>query len=662
AVPDQFNYGDVFAAVGYDKIHHYDNAGNFIEELDTVTGGDYITGMAFDTAGNLYATCFSTDQVIVFDKMGNLVGPFGSGYNSHPESAVFNSAGDIFVGHADGTADIRQLNSGGTFVDSYNVAVEDRGSDWIDLAADQKTMFYTSEGYDIFRYDLSTKTQLPKFVTLPERPAFALRVLSDGGVIVAATGHCYRLNNAGAIAQTYPRPPGETTPLFALNLDPDGTSFWTAGYYSGKVYKIDLATGNVLVTINTNDHGEVSALAGLAVYGEKTALGSISGMKFNDLNGNGVKDPGEPGLANWEIRLMEAAGGTRSTLTDVNGNYFFNLLEDGIYTVSEVNKPGWVQTAPQPVPPGTYTVTIDGGLDVDGRDFGNKEGVENDAMLYFSPRFDMTLMNNWYYFWLRDADLASYADMGSNFKFEFDGTPYGMRNLDAVDVYMPYQTSEEEESVKIYFSVREDHLLSNKDGSPFYMHKEDIAVLDVEAQHFERILDGKSVGILGIDALAVLEYEGENSNDHCFVFSPTVNCLCSGGTNPPFYCHEQDLVKYDPMAGSFEIWLRGSDIGVNTLDGVDIMGGKVYFSVKEPIYIYKPPFISVYLKDGDVGVYDMCTQGVELYFEGKPKGVFSIDALSLNMDYPGRLIRIDRPRNYVEPSGFGLAGQGSISR
>jgi len=32
-------------------------------------------------------------------------------------------------------------------------------------------------------------------------------------------------------------------------------------------------------------------------------LTSASGTKFNDLNGNGVKDAGEPGLAGWKINL-----------------------------------------------------------------------------------------------------------------------------------------------------------------------------------------------------------------------------------------------------------------------------------------------------------------------------------------------------------------------
>src|SRR3989442_11359281 len=37
--------------------------------------------------------------------------------------------------------------------------------------------------------------------------------------------------------------------------------------------------------------------------------GTKSGVKFNDLNGNGVKDPGEPGLSGWTIRAYVDGNG-----------------------------------------------------------------------------------------------------------------------------------------------------------------------------------------------------------------------------------------------------------------------------------------------------------------------------------------------------------------
>jgi|GEM_PF-1351033 len=100
---------------------------------------------------------------------------------------------------------------------------------------------------------------------------------------------------------------------------------------------------------------------------EVPPTGSISGMKFNDLNGNSTKDIGEPGLTNWTI-MVTGSMGTMSTLTDSYGNYMFGGLIPGTYIVAEVLQPGWVQTAP---PGGTYTVTVSPGMIVEGLDFGN---------------------------------------------------------------------------------------------------------------------------------------------------------------------------------------------------------------------------------------------------------------------------------------------------
>ena len=83
---------------------------------------------------------------------------------------------------------------------------DDRGSDWIELAADQTTMFYTSEGRDVLRYDLNTHTQLPRFAKLPGSHAYALRILPDNSVLVADSDRVVRLDQSGQVVQTYTAP------------------------------------------------------------------------------------------------------------------------------------------------------------------------------------------------------------------------------------------------------------------------------------------------------------------------------------------------------------------------------------------------------------------------------------------------------------------------
>src|SRR5262249_16215147 len=75
---------------------------------------------------------------------------------------------------------------------------------------------------------------------------------------------------------------------------------------------------------------------------------AIRGQKFNDLNGDGVKNTGEPALKGWAISL--AVGGTPFAMTtaDTNGNYNFTKLAVGTYRVREVAQGGWLQTTTDP--------------------------------------------------------------------------------------------------------------------------------------------------------------------------------------------------------------------------------------------------------------------------------------------------------------------------
>jgi uncharacterized protein (DUF2141 family) len=70
--------------------------------------------------------------------------------------------------------------------------------------------------------------------------------------------------------------------------------------------------------------------------------GTIDGKVFNDLNGNGVPDLGEYGIAGVEILLSN--GEQYTTTTDANGNYQFGHLLPGIYTVVEFDPAGFVST------------------------------------------------------------------------------------------------------------------------------------------------------------------------------------------------------------------------------------------------------------------------------------------------------------------------------
>lgn len=106
--------------------------------------------------------------------------------------------------------------------------------------------------------------------------------------------------------------------------------------------------------------------------------GTISGQKFEDLNGNGERDQGEPGLSDWTISLFDGAA-TISAVTmsddpdtqnDEAGMYGFTDLPVGTYTVTEVKQNGWTQTTQDPAAIKIQSETV-----VENVDFGNFEEV-----------------------------------------------------------------------------------------------------------------------------------------------------------------------------------------------------------------------------------------------------------------------------------------------
>ena len=256
-----FTVGDVFASVGNGKVDVYSKTGVFKTTLDTTLGG-FTTGSTFDAAGNFYVTAFTANKVSKFDANGNLVNSswtVGLGSN---ESIVFDKAGNAYVGNA-GAQQILKVDAAGTHLATYNVQ---SNTDWIDLAADQKTMIYSDESSTIRRFDVSANTALANFAT-GSGPFFAKRIRPNGDVMVASgSGNVYRFDSTGALVQTYASGIGG---VFALNLDPDGTSFWTGATGGTAIREFNIATGALEQSWNTNP----GTLFGLAVLGEIQAGG-----------------------------------------------------------------------------------------------------------------------------------------------------------------------------------------------------------------------------------------------------------------------------------------------------------------------------------------------------------------------------------------------------
>jgi serine-aspartate repeat-containing protein C/D/E len=125
----------------------------------------------------------------------------------------------------------------------------------------------------------------------------------------------------------------------------------------------------------TPDPGPIDVTSNATIgninFGNIFFVGSISGLKYNDLNANSVRDATDPPLANWQVYLdINANGrldpGEPNTITNPQGNYTFGNVSPGRYLVREVQQPGWVQTTPNP-----GAIDITGNTNAVGVNFGN---------------------------------------------------------------------------------------------------------------------------------------------------------------------------------------------------------------------------------------------------------------------------------------------------
>ncbi len=177
-----------------------------------------------------------------------------------------------------------------------------------------------------------------------------------------------QLFNATALDQN-------NTPMAGINIS------WTVSNSTvGNVSTLNAVTGtagNVTTTFTAEAVGNatVNATNGSTTGSSNVIvvtmqLGNISGFKFNDINGNGIRDPVEPGLPNWTIVLTMPDRSNTTTTTNADGFYMFSNLLAGNYTIGEALQPDWVQTFPS-VP--IRNITLSAGENVSNIDFGNTQ-------------------------------------------------------------------------------------------------------------------------------------------------------------------------------------------------------------------------------------------------------------------------------------------------
>lgn len=146
-----------------------------------------------------------------------------------------------------------------------------------------------------------------------------------------------------------------------VNLTTDANGAYTATVPAGNtginVDEADLPTGAVQIqgtdptTVTVPAGGSASDVDGYEQQGQ------VAGHIFEDVNGDGNQDSGEPNLANVAVVITDGFGVTQTVTTDANGNYTATVPVGSTTTnVVEATLPaGSVQTAG--VDPTTVTVT-----------------------------------------------------------------------------------------------------------------------------------------------------------------------------------------------------------------------------------------------------------------------------------------------------------------
>jgi hypothetical protein len=262
AQADPFQVGDIFASTGGGNIQHRNSAGVLLETLNGGASG-FTTGSAFDSAGNLYLTNFSGNSVTRFAGPGDphTASSFGGGYST-PESVVIAADGHVLVGSLGNG--IREFDAAGNFVKSIALGTR---VDWFDLAADQDTILFTQEGSAVLTASRSTGLVGANFSNAGTGNLFALRILPGGGILVADNGEVKRLDGVGNVIQSYDVT--NVNGFFALNLDPDGTTFLTGSFNDGTLYRFNIEGGGLPSQIIDTGCGN-QCLFGVSIFGEIT--------------------------------------------------------------------------------------------------------------------------------------------------------------------------------------------------------------------------------------------------------------------------------------------------------------------------------------------------------------------------------------------------------
>lgn len=292
-----WHVGDVFVGIDNGRYIVYDSTNGYSASTLTVdSGGGQSGGCGFDSQFNFYGTNLTTQRVTELNAdTGSLVQTISVGGTS-PESLLFSASGNLYFASAN--AAVQQFDpalppaSDGSisYPGSATTLSFTSNTDWIDLARDQKTFYYTGDSTTLNKFTLGgATTTLASF----SDPAYAVRLLPplDGtDLLVANTSAITRISSGKATSYTL----RQQKNLRFLAIDPDGVSFWAGDWATGLIFQLSLKNGSVIQSLDT---GAKKSMGGICVKGEPRL--NATPLHFTSTTLQQVADFGDPTSLNF---------------------------------------------------------------------------------------------------------------------------------------------------------------------------------------------------------------------------------------------------------------------------------------------------------------------------------------------------------------------------
>ncbi|MGB5687604.1 MAG: SdrD B-like domain-containing protein, partial [Candidatus Electrothrix sp.] len=300
--------------------------------------------------------------------------------------------------------------------DKFYVDVSDDGSTWTNLVALEGTSIPTSAttlSYDIGLY-ANANTQIRIYAEgliessgpfwSPEYEEIFIddiTVTFSAGSIFSSTKDNIPAGVNGDVTDGVPADLVVSADAFYLGANGSGSESMTVTY---QVTVDDPVTGGLTTIDNTvRVTSDELTLDEVTDSVSDNILTSIIGdTVWHDVNGDGVQDAGEPGIAGVEVKLYAADGTTLldTVTTDSSGNYSFVRLSSGDYIV-EVTKPT-----------GASLTAQDAGAATEDKDSDFADGTSRTGIITLAPGEDNIDI---------DAGLAYANTLGDTVWHDADG-------------------------------------------------------------------------------------------------------------------------------------------------------------------------------------------------------------------------------------------------